>query len=271
MSARLPLLLLSVLLPGAAAAGQVREGGLAARVAAAPDGQVRFSYAARPGVMGNGRNVISWDCHGHRCNSNRVRDRDDFDSEWRSDCDSGPVRVALRVRGGRPTSLHVYVGGDWAAAGSSVTDLGTVPVADATRYLLGVAATSRDEAGREAVFAATLADRVVLWPELLRLAKTDELPRETRRTAVFWLGQAAGEAATKGLDDLLAADDVDRDVQKAAVFALSQRPRDEGVPTLIRVAKSHRDPEIRRQAIFWLGQSDDPRALALFEELLTGP
>ncbi len=55
------------------------------------------------------------------------------------------------------------------------------------------------------------------------------------------------------------------------MFALSQRPRDEGVPVLIRIARSHRDPKIRRRAIFWLGQSEDPRALALFEELLTRP
>jgi hypothetical protein len=35
------------------------------------------------------------------------------------------------------------------------------------------------------------------------------------------------------------------------------------------VARTNADPEIRRKAIFWLGQSDDPRVLALFEELLT--
>jgi hypothetical protein len=35
--------------------------------------------------------------------------------------------------------------------------------------------------------------------------------------------------------------------------------------------RTHRDPDIRRRAIFWLGQSNDPRALALFEELLTAP
>jgi HEAT repeat protein len=55
------------------------------------------------------------------------------------------------------------------------------------------------------------------------------------------------------------------------VFALSQRPRDEGVPALIRIARENPDPELRKKAIFWLGQSDDPRALALFEELLTKP
>jgi HEAT repeat protein len=60
-------------------------------------------------------------------------------------------------------------------------------------------------------------------------------------------------------------------VREQAVFALSQRPREEGVPSLIRIAKTHSDPEIRRKAIFWLGQSHDPRALALFEDLLTKP
>ena len=43
------------------------------------------------------------------------------------------------------------------------------------------------------------------------------------------------------------------------------------MPALIRIAKRDRDPEIRRKAIFWLGQSESPAALALFEELLTKP
>jgi len=63
---------------------------------------------------------------------------------------------------------------------------------------------------------------------------------------------------------------VDRDVQEQAVFALSQQPRDAGVPALIKIARSHRDGEVRRKALFWLGQSGDPRALALFEEILLG-
>jgi HEAT repeat protein len=66
-------------------------------------------------------------------------------------------------------------------------------------------------------------------------------------------------------------DTVDREVREQAVFALSQRPQEEGVPALIRIAKTHGDPDIRRKAIFWLGQSHDSRALALFEDLLTKP
>jgi HEAT repeat protein len=85
---------------------------------------------------------------------------------------------------------------------------------------------------------------------------------------VFWLGQAAGDAATKGLDSLAEDAGGDIEMRKQAVFALSQRPADEGVPVLIRIARTNRHPELRKTALFWLGQSEDPRALTLFEELL---
>ena len=75
---------------------------------------------------------------------------------------------------------------------------------------------------------------------------------------------------TKLYDELVGRSDAEREIQEAAVFALSQRPADEGVPALIGVARDHRDPRIRRQAMFWLGQTQDPRALAFFEEILTG-
>ena len=135
------------------------------------------------------------------------------------------------------------------------------------RYLIDLAASNR-EAGLDAVFPTVLADSVVVWPDLLRLARTSAVARETRNQAVFWLGQAAGEAATRGLDSLATDARADRDIRKQAVFALSQRPPNEGVPILIRLARTDRDPEIRRDALFWLGQSNDPRALDLFEELL---
>jgi len=57
-------------------------------------------------------------------------------------------------------------------------------------------------------------------------------------------------------------------VKKKAVFALSQLPKDEGVPLLIQVARTNHNPAVRKQAMFWLGQSHDPRALAFFEQVL---
>ena len=63
-------------------------------------------------------------------------------------------------------------------------------------------------------------------------------------------------------------DDPETEVKKRAVFALSQLPHDEGVPLLIDAARRNRNPAVRKQAVFWLGQSKDPRALVFFEELL---
>jgi hypothetical protein len=241
------------------------------RVAGAPDGTVRFSFAARPGVYGNGRNVISWDCEDGNCRNRNVHNYSDGDrSDWGAPCDSGPVRVSLTKRAGSVTDLRVYVGGQWGAT-TTATDLGTVGTRDAANFLIELAKRDDGRAAEKAIFPAMLADSVTLWPEMLKLARQADLSRKVRRSAVFWLGQAAGDAATRGLTELVDDRATDREVRETAVFALSQRPREEGVPALIRIARQNPDPELRRKAIFWLGQSDDPRALALFEELLTRP
>jgi len=246
------------------------QGALADGVAAAPDGDVRFSFATRAGVCGNGRNVISLECDDGTCGRHRISSGNYYDDEAGCPCEPGPARVALRKIGGRITRVRTYVGGAWRpAVDTRVTDLGAVPAAVAARYLLDLAAGAAGDADHDAVFPAVLADSVTVWPDLLRLARTSALPRETRRSAVFWLGQAAGEAATRGLTELVDDASVELEVKESAVFALSQLRHEDGVPALIRIARTHASPSVRKKALFWLGQSDDPRAIALFEEILT--
>jgi hypothetical protein len=233
---------------------------LASRIAAAPNGEVRMSFAARPGVCsGHGHNYRSYD--------------EDADVEWQDDCDDGPVRVVLWVSAHEPTRLHTYVGGEWRPRPSvAITDLGTVSSSAAADYLLGLAEHNPARVGHDAIFPATLADsatNVRIWPRLLALARDETKHTDTRKQAVFWLGQAAADA-TSGLDSLVSDNHLDREVRESAIFALSQRPNDEGVPILITVAKNNPDPDLRRKALFWLGQSGDPRALALFEQILSG-
>ncbi len=225
------------------------------RVRAAGDGTVRLSFAAREGVCSSGPGSIM------------VMDDEDSDSEWEGRCERGPVRVSLRMQGGRVTESRTYVGGRWLAGQGRVTDLGIVPAQPAADLMLTLAAEVGGDDGGHLVTAATLADSAVVWPELLRLARDARVGEETRRQAVFWLGQAAGEEATRGLDSLATVGG-DLEVRKHAVFALSQRPADEGVPVLIRIARTNRSPELRKTALFWLGQSEDPRALTLFEDIL---
>ena len=91
---------------------------------------------------------------------------------------------------------------------------------------------------------------------------------EARKKAIFWLGQKAGERSLNALKDTLDSADADTEVQKQAVFAISQRSKDESVPLLIKIAKTHANPAVRKQAIFWLGQTGDERAVDFFKEIL---
>ena len=253
------------LLLAASTASSLGAQSIANRVSQARDGSIRMTFATRPEVCGRGGSIS----RGSNWRQNWGDSERNRDVEWDYACDYGPGRLVLEKRDGEIVALRFAVGGRWRPAGADVTDLGTVPAKDAANYLMSLASTLPGRAGRDAIFPATVVDSAVIWPTLIRLARDDSRPRETRKQAVFWLGQAAGEAATVGLDSLSQDATVDREVQKQVVFALSQRPKDEGIPILIRVARSHRDPEVRRDAMFWLGQSNDPRAIALFEEVLT--
>lgn len=240
---------------------------ITSRVAHVSNGTVRMSFATKPGLCGSGNSMR------HNNGRGRTTWGNDWDTsrdvEYENDCDLGPARVVLDRRNGELTDLRFYVGGRWRPAGSDVVDLGMVPAREAADYLVSIAQSERGSMGQKAIFPATTADSSNIWPALIKIARNANLPRGTRTQSVFWLGQAAGEAATANLKDIVIDNSVDREVRESAVFALSQRPRDEGVPALISVARTNKDPEIRKKALFWLGQSGDRRAIDLFEELLT--
>lgn len=43
-------------------------------------------------------------------------------------------------------------------------------------------------------------------------------------------------------------------------FAFAQMDNDTALDKLIAIAKSDDDPEMRKSAVFWLGQTDNPKA-----------
>ena len=51
---------------------------------------------------------------------------------------------------------------------------------------------------------------------------------------------------------------------------MSQSEDDAAIDVLIRIVRTNEDAEVVRAALFWLGQSGDPRALDLIEEILIG-
>jgi hypothetical protein len=240
---------------------------IAGRVARVSDGTVRMTFATKPGICGTGGSIIHSNGRGRTTWGDNWNTSPDI--EWDIDCTYGPARVVLDRRDGELADLRWYVGGRWRPASSGVVDLGVVSAREAADYLISIAQSEKGSMGEKAIFPATIADSANIWPALIKIARNQNLPRGTRTQSVFWLGQAAGDAATANLKDIVLDNTVDREVREQAVFALSQRPREEGIPALISVARTNKDPEIRKRALFWLGQSHDPRAIDLFEELLT--
>lgn len=239
----------------------------ASRVASTREGQVRFTFTLRPGVCGQGQNIWRTGRNNNR-NGMYMNSKASRDVEYDVDCDTGPGRIVIDKDRGAIEDVRFYVGGRWRS-GSDVTDLGQLSAREATNILLDIVRTEGGRVSERAIFPLTLIDSSDSYRELLRIARDDSRPSGTRKQAVFWLGQAAEGPATDGLSDIVGEAALNRDVREQAIFALSQRPRDEGVPALINVVKTNRDPELRKKALFWLGQSGDKRAVDLIEELLT--
>jgi hypothetical protein len=98
------------------------------------------------------------------------------------------------------------------------------------------------------------------------IVASDGEDEHTREQAMFWLGQ--GRSPTQ---DLVMLYDQLREpaLRRHYTFVLSQRRDAEALDKLIDVAQHDSDREVRHQALFWLGQSKDPRALAFIRDLVT--
>jgi hypothetical protein len=259
-----------------ATAGMTRSAAaqsLAQRVRAVGDGTAEVRYATRPGICGNGTRGFSIGRHSYYGDWNSSDGRD-----YLRTCDPG-ARVRLRVEKGAVTDVRVMVGRGSArrASDDPVTDLGEVPDAEAASYFLSLAESGSGGRGSHgAITAAVVADSVSVWRRLYAIAvDSARVSSGTRRDALFWVSRFAAAKVTGHGEDIAAADEDDdrddgNDARDAAVFALSQLRGKQGVEPLLTIARTHKDPQVRQKAIFWLGQSGDPRAAELFRQILQG-
>jgi HEAT repeat protein len=184
--------------------------------------------------------------------------RDSVPLEARSE-----IRVLLRVANGRVSDVRVYSADcPLDADGLSVLWLEGVTAAESLALLRSLAPALDDDAlSAIAQHADPAADGILV--ELARDGRTGDM----RSQALFWLAQVASRKAVGAIDRAI-AEDPETQVKEQAVFALSEMPDGEGVPHLIDLARRHKNPVVREKAFFWLGESEDPRALAFFEEVL---
>jgi len=231
---------------------------IAQRIAAA-ERPVQVIYPSRPTACGDGRSYIGQvfgDRPGDQTGS-RIGDG------WsRTPCIHGPARVVATVMGGEVTRLRAYVG-----PVPSTTDAETINASaqDAAAWLGSLISRDNSRVASSAILPLILADAPDPWPLLLRVARDAERSQSVRRESLFWIGN--GAVARLGLEESR-DESPDDEMRSQAVFVLSQRPKSESVPALIDVVRTSSHASARRSAIFWLGQSGDPRAADVFAELL---
>jgi len=139
--------------------------------------------------------------------------------------------------------------------------------AESAQYLRTLFGRLRDEDLKEKVLFSLSQMRGMgndRW--LMSVAADPGQSTEIRKKALFWAGQTGVSIAEmSGVYDRMR----DQELREQVIFVLSQRMRDPAaLDKLMDIARRDPEPELRKKAIFWLGQSRDPRAARLLSELI---
>jgi HEAT repeat protein len=94
---------------------------------------------------------------------------------------------------------------------------------------------------------------------------SDGVDSEQKRNAMMQLAAIASRRE----DALDRRIDPETAVQREAVVAISRRDKEDAIPVLVNIARTHPKDEVRRQAMLSLGRIGDERAIAFFRETLT--
>ena len=183
------------------------------------------------------------------------------------------IIVLVRVAGGTVDRLRTFTPNCEIDAGDlPMTWLdGVTPDASAawlTSIVRSVPANGARDSSlmQPALSALELNPGPVALTTLVGFARDDTRPN-VRSRALTALAQRAGQEASATIQNAI-NNDPDTAVKKTAVGALARMPKDEGIPLLIQVARTNKNVDVRKQAMFWLGESKDPRAVTFFEEIL---
>jgi HEAT repeat protein len=258
---RTPLVIASAALTTAFFARPPAQGTeLARRIAAAPDGLVKMTYASRDGVCGDGRSFIAdatsrrggydiWFVDGISMTGTMA----DIESR----CARGPVRLLLVVRNHRVIDVQPFVGPASVATERTGTELGTVSTAEVSRYLLDLAARGGDATARDAILAASVADSVRVAGPLAAMARDKSLGQAARETALRWVDRVAareGDSTSPRVVRSILEDATDHlAIRERAVRVIGESG--EGSAYLRALYPRLDDPPLRERIVRVVGES----------------
>jgi HEAT repeat protein len=231
---------------------------LAGRIKSASTPRVQFEFVGRSGICGDGQSFLSGGDNSFYGNVNVIN------GVSTQPCSAGPVRVVVDRSDDVVTNIETVAGPLHTAEGA--TDLGTIPGRDAVDYLMAIAKGTDGRASREAILPATLADGVDVAPALVAIARDQNRPLDTRRSALSWLARDATEsnADVKRATDLLLAlahdENETQSLRRSALGLLGRVGHGAGIPALVRIATDNSASWTGEESLRALAQSGDPRA-----------
>ena len=141
------------------------------------------------------------------------------------------------------------------------------PSPENAQYLRDFYAKTTDESLKEKILFSVSQmplDANARW--LMGIVEDAREPIEARKNALFF----AGQMKQVTFPDLAAlyGRTQDRALKEQLVWVYSQRPEPGALDKLMDIARTETDPELRKTAVFWLGQSHDPRVADFLLEII---
>jgi tetratricopeptide (TPR) repeat protein len=138
--------------------------------------------------------------------------------------------------------------------------------AQALPLLIELDATLTDtELKRQLLFAVSQTDAAGATEWLLSQAEDATEQIEVRKQAMFWAAQSG--LSVEQLSSLYARV-TERELRQQLIWLISDHGGEGSLDALFEIARSDPDPDMRAKAVFWIGDSDDPRAEEYILQLL---
>jgi HEAT repeat protein len=138
---------------------------------------------------------------------------------------------------------------------------------DESEYLRGLFNKTASPELREAIIQGVASQKTpdrTAW--LLSVARDRKQEVEPRKKALFYAGQ--GGTDLKELHPLYSELSGQPEMQDQMLYVFAQRREPEATDELLQIARTEKNVELRKKAIFWLGQRKDPRVKQFLLDLL---
>jgi HEAT repeat protein len=103
---------------------------------------------------------------------------------------------------------------------------------------------------------------------LASIARDKNKSEKSRNNALFWIGQSRAANRVSLLEDIYKSSMDNSKIRSQILYALNQTREPQAVTVLGNIASGDPDLNVRKQAVFWLGQNKTPEANQALERLL---